>query len=76
MAIGVIYAQDTIINLAGGENAFALVLIILFAAFIYLAAVLMLQRALILELYELTIVALGFNRRWPRLLPAHLRTTK
>lgn len=76
MAIGVIYAQDTIINLAGGENALALVLIILFAAFIYLAAVLMLQRALILELYELTIVALGFDRRWPRLLPAHLRTTK
>lgn len=76
MALGVVLIQEPIISLAGGENILSLSLIILVAAVIYLAAVFILQRALVFELYELLIKALGIDRRWPRLLPAWLNTSK
>jgi hypothetical protein len=63
-------------NLTGGGNLIALILEIVVAALVYIGAILLLQRALVIEIYELGIKALGFDRRWPRLLPAHLRTTK
>lgn len=70
MALGVLLIQQPLINLAGGENILALILIIVVAALIYLAAILILQRALVVEIYTLLIQALGFDRRWPRLLPS------
>ncbi|CUS03392.2 membrane protein of unknown function [Candidatus Promineifilum breve] len=73
MALGVFLLQEPIIALAGGENLLALTLVVLLAAVIYLVAILIMQWALVLELYELFIKALGFDRRWPRLLPARLR---
>jgi PST family polysaccharide transporter len=73
MALGVWLLQEPIIALSGGENLLSLTLIILVAAVIYVVAILILQWALVLELYELLIKALGFDRRWPRLLPARLR---
>ena len=73
MALGVVLLQEPIIALAGGENLLSLSLIVLVAAIIYIVAILILQWALVLELYELIIKALGFDRRWPRLLPARLR---
>ncbi len=76
MALGVVLLQEPIVNLAGGENVLALILIILIAALIYIAAILVLQRALVIEIYELMIKALGFDRRWPRLLPSHPRAGK
>ncbi|HMT20373.1 MAG TPA: lipopolysaccharide biosynthesis protein [Promineifilum sp.] len=76
MTLGVVLLQGPIVNLTGGENLSALILVIIAAALIYIAAILVLQRPLVLELYELTIMALGFDKRWPRLLPARLRTGK
>lgn len=73
MALGVWLLEGPIIALSGGENLISLSLIVLVAAVIYIAAILILQWALVLELYELLIKALGFDRRWPRLLPARLR---
>ncbi len=70
MALGVLLIQQPLINLAGGENILALILIIVVAALIYLAAILILQRALVVEIYTLLIQALGIDRRWPRLLPS------
>jgi hypothetical protein len=76
MALGVVLIQGPMITLAGGENIIALGLIIFIAAVIYIVAIFILQRALIFELYELLIKALGIDRRWPRLLPAWLDTSK
>jgi O-antigen/teichoic acid export membrane protein len=76
MAVGVLLLQEPIIALAGGPNVLALVLVILLAALIYFAAILLVQRELVLETYELVIKSLRFDKRWPRLLPAHLRTMK
>ncbi len=70
MALGVLLIQQPLINLAGGENILALILIIVVAALIYLAAILVLQRALVVEIYTLLIQAMGIDRRWPRLLPS------
>lgn len=70
------FTNDAIITLAGGENLLSLLLVILVAAAVYIGAILLLERALILELYELLIKALGLDKRWPRLLPAHLRSGK
>lgn len=70
------FTNDAIITLAGGENLLSLLLIILVAAAVYIGAILLLERPLILELYELLIKALGLDKRWPRLLPAHLRSGK
>jgi len=70
MALGVLLIQQPLMNLAGGENILALILIIVVAALIYLAAILILQRALVVEIYTLLIQALGIDRRWPRLLPS------
>ena len=76
MAIGVLLLEGPIVKVAGGENLIALILEILVGALIYIGATLLLQRALVMEIYELTVKALGFDRRWPRLLPAHSRTSK
>lgn len=76
MALSVLLTKDGIIQLAGGENLLSLLLIVLVGALVYIAAILVLQRPLIMELYELLIKALGFDKRWPRLLPSHLRTGK
>lgn len=76
MALGVLLSQNSIVSLAGGENVLALVLLIVIAAIIYIAAVLVLQRALVIEIYELAVKALGIDRRWPRLVPARLRPGK
>lgn len=76
MALGVVLLQEPIINLAGGENILALSLIIVVAAVIYLLSVVILQRSLVFELYELMVKALGIDRRWPRLLPAWMNTSK
>lgn len=76
MALGVVLMQKPIISLAGGENIIALSLIILLAAVIYLIAIVVLQRELVFELYELMIKAMGIDRRWPKLLPAWLNTDK
>lgn len=73
MALGVWLLEGPIVALSGGENLISLSLIVLVAAVIYIAAILILQWALVVELYELLIKALGFDRRWPRLLPARLR---
>ena len=76
MALSVLLSKDWIIRQAGGENVVALLLIVLVGALVYIAAILVLQRPLIMELYELLIKALGFDKRWPRLLPPHLRPGK
>lgn len=76
MALGVVLLQRPIVQLAGGENIFALVAIIVIAAAIYLGIVLLIQRPLVIELTELAIKALGIDRRWPRLVPARLRHGK
>lgn len=76
MALGVLLLQGPIIQMVNGRSIIGLLLIILVGALIYIAAILVLQRALVLELYELTIRALGFDRRWPRLLPPKMRASK
>lgn len=76
MAAAILLVQDWIFTLAGGENLLALVLIVIVAALVYLGVVLVIQRPLVLELYELGIKALGLDRRWPRLIPARLRASK
>lgn len=76
MGISVVLLQPSIITLAGGENLISLALVMLVGAITYLGAILLLQRDLILELYELAIRALNLDRRWPRLLPARLRANK
>jgi PST family polysaccharide transporter len=76
MGLVVLLIQRSIIDLIGGENVAALFMLIVVGALVYISAIVILQRALVLELYELFIKALGFDRRWPRLLPAHLRTGK
>ncbi len=76
MGLSVIFLQPSIIELAGGKNLISLTLVILVGAITYLGAILLLQRDLVRELYELTVKALGLDRRWPKLLPPHLRTGK
>lgn len=76
MALAVALTRTPIIHLSGGENLVSLLLIVLVGALVYIAAILILQRPLVMELYELLIKALGFDKRWPRLLPAHLRSGK
>lgn len=76
MTLGVVLTQPFFIRLAGGENLVSLSLIVLVGAVIYIVAILILQRDLIMELYELLIRALGIDKRWPRLVPARLRPNK
>lgn len=73
MAVGLILLDGPIITLAGGENLFALIVLIAAGALIYVGATLLLQRELVLEMYELLIKAIGLDRRWPRLVPRRLR---
>ncbi len=76
MVLGVMASQSWIVNLTGGENVLALVLLIVIAAVIYTGAILLLQRTLVAEMYELGVKALGIDRRWPRLVPARMRSGK
>lgn len=76
MAVGLLLLQDPILYLAGGPNSLALLLQITVSALIYVAMILLLQRDLVIETYELVILALRIDRRWPRLLPAQLRSRK
>lgn len=76
MSAAILLAWDAVIALAGGENTLALILLIALGALTYLAVVLLVQRPLIVELYELTISALGLDRRWPRLAPRRPRPTE
>lgn len=76
MSLAVILTQDGFIQMAGGENLLSLSLIVLVGAVVYIVAILLMQRELIMELYELVIRALGIDKRWPRLLPGHLRAGK
>lgn len=76
MSLVVWLTYDYIITLAGGENVLALILVILEAALVYVAVILVLERPLVMELYELFVKAMGLDKRWPRLLPAHLRSGK
>ena len=68
--------QDPIIRLSGGENVTAVSALIAIGALVYLALILLLQRPLVVELYELFIKALGLDRRWPRLAPRRPRPTE
>jgi PST family polysaccharide transporter len=76
MSAAILLAWTPIVALAGGENALALILLIALGALTYLAVVLIVQRPLMVELYELVISALGLDRRWPRLAPRRPRPTE
>ena len=76
MSAAILAAWDAAIALAGGENALTLGLLIALAGLTYLAVVLIVQRPLMIELYELIISALGLDRRWPRLAPRRPRPTE
>jgi O-antigen/teichoic acid export membrane protein len=76
MTLGLLLLQDPILNLAGGPNLLALLLQIVVSALIYVASILLLQRDLVLETYELIILSLRIDHRWPRLLPAQMRSKK
>lgn len=76
MAGVMLLAWDTVVRLAGGENAIALITLIALGFLTYLAVILVLQRPLMVELYELVISALGLDRRWPRLARHRPRPTE
>lgn len=76
MALGVYLLTEPILTVLGGKNIASLLAVVLVGALIYIAMTLLLQRALVLELYELFVKALGIDRRWPRLVPQRLRTSK
>lgn len=76
MAVGILLLRETIIQTFGGVNSLSLIAVVLWAAFLYIAATILLQRALITEIYEVLVKALGIDRRWPRLVPHRLRPSK
>jgi len=76
MSLAVVLLWGPVVQLTGGENIAALITLIAIGALVYLGVVVLLQRALVLELYELFIKALGIDRRWPRLLPGQPRASK
>lgn len=76
MSAAILLAHDTIVQLAGGENALALIALIVLGALTYLAVVLIIQRPLMIELYELLVESLALDRRWPRLAPRRPRPTE
>ncbi len=63
-------------QLTGGQNATGLIILITLGALVYLAVILIVQRALMLEMLELFIKALGLERRWPWLAAHMPRPTK
>lgn len=75
MSLGVVLSKDAIIAITRGPNILSLVLTIGVGAILYIALVLLLQRDLILELYELMVVVLRLDARWPGLLPEYLRAS-
>ena len=76
MGVSIYLLQPLIVEALGGPSAISLVVVILVAALIYGAMTLLLQRALVVEIVELFIKVVGIDRRWPKLVPARLRTTK
>lgn len=76
MSVGLIFLEGPIVALVGGENFAALFLLVAVGALIYGSAIFLLQRELVLELYELIIKAVGIDRRWPRLVPHRPRPTE
>jgi len=76
MSAAILLAWDAVIALAGGENVLALLVLIGLGALTYMAVLLLIQRPLLIELYELAISALGLDRRWPRLARHRPRPTE
>lgn len=76
MALVVVLLQQPVIAMVGGPNLMALIILMVVAAIVYLAVILVLQRQLVLDMLDLSIKALGIDRRWPRLVPARLRSQK
>jgi len=76
MGVGILLLRDTIVQTLGGMNVFSLIVVILWGAFLYVAATMLLQRTLVKEIYELLVTALGIGQRWPRLVPHRLRPSK
>lgn len=76
MSAGLLLLERPIVALAGGENVLALMLLVAAGALIYFVATFLLQRELIIELYELFIRAIGIDRRWPRLVPNQPRSSE
>ncbi|MBX7250399.1 MAG: lipopolysaccharide biosynthesis protein [Candidatus Promineofilum sp.] len=76
MGVGILLLRGTIIQTFGGVNSLSLIAVVLWAAFLYIAATILLQRALVTEIYEVLVKALGIDRRWPRLVPHRLRPSK
>ena len=67
MSAAILLAWSPAVALAGGENVLSLMLLIALGVLTYLVVVVIVQRPLMIELYELVISALGLDRRWPRL---------
>lgn len=76
MVLSVVLAWNPVVALAGGENLIALILLIVIAAIVYLGAIFLLMRPIVLEVYELLVRALGIDKRWPRLIPTHPKVIK
>ncbi len=76
MALVVLLLKGPITALTGGTNLAALILQVAAGAIVYITLTLVLQRTLVMEIYELIVVALRLDKRWPRLLPQHLRASK
>ena len=76
MALGIWLLQPALIRALGGMNVAALVAVILWGAFLYIAATVVLQRALVREILDVLIKSLGIDRRWPKLVPHRLRPSK
>lgn len=76
MVGSLLLVQNLIYDLTGGENVIALIFLIVIGILVYGGATLLLQRELMLEIIELILRTLGLDRRWPRLIPQRLRSTK
>lgn len=76
MALGIALLQGPIMNTFGGVSVAALIVVVIWGALLYVAATVVLQRALVLEVIEVLIKALGIDRRWPKLVPHRLRPSK
>ncbi len=76
MAVGLLLLRDTIVKMLGGPNTLSLIVVVGWGALLYLAATLLLQRALVTEILETLVKALEIDRRWPRLVPHRLRPSK
>lgn len=76
MGLGLLLVQDSIVAITRGPNLMSLLLVIGLGAVLYFFLILLIQRSFVMELYELVIIALKLDTRWPRLLPKHLRPSE